>query len=38
MRCIFCMNDSSDSRSKEHIIPESLGNEAHILPRGIVCD
>lgn len=24
--------------SVEHIIPESLGNKDHILPRGIVCD
>lgn len=38
MRCIFCKKDSSSSRSVEHIIPESLGNKAHILPRGIVCD
>lgn len=37
-RCIFCRNDSSSSRSIEHIIPESLGNTTAILPRGIVCD
>lgn len=38
MRCIFCKTDSSDSRSVEHIIPESLGNKSHTLSRGIVCD
>lgn len=38
MRCIFCKQDSSGSRSVEHIIPESLGNESHVLPKGVVCD
>jgi hypothetical protein len=38
MKCIFCKNDSSNSKSVEHIIPESLGNKSHILPKGIVCD
>lgn len=38
MRCIFCKADSQNSRSKEHIIPESLGNKEHILPPGWVCD
>lgn len=38
MRCIFCKQDSSTSRSREHIVPESLGNTDHILPRGVVCD
>ncbi|SRR6266478_7227762 len=38
MRCIFCKTDSSHSRSIEHIIPESLGNTEHVLPRGVVCD
>jgi len=37
-RCIFCKNDSSLSKSVEHIIPESLGNTEHILPKGVVCD
>lgn len=36
--CIFCHNDSSTSQSVEHIIPESLGNKHHLLPRGYVCD
>lgn len=38
MRCIFCKHDSSSAKSVEHIIPESLGNVAHTLPIGAVCD
>ena len=38
MRCIFCKNDSSSSVSREHIIPESLGNKMHTLSPGVVCD
>lgn len=38
MRCLFCKNDSSTSRTVEHIIPESLGNVSHTLPPGVVCD
>lgn len=38
MQCIFCRQDSSSSRSVEHIVPYSLGNRRHILPRGVVCD
>jgi len=38
MRCIFCKQDSSSSRSVEHIVPESLGNVEHVLPIGAVCD
>ena len=38
MRCIFCKQDSSTSRTVEHIIPESLGNKEHTLPPGVVCD
>lgn len=38
MKCIFCKSDSSNSKSVEHIIPESLGNKSNILPKGIVCD
>ena len=36
--CIFCHKDSSNSKSVEHIIPESLGNKEHFLPKGYVCD
>jgi hypothetical protein len=38
MRCIFCKQDSTNSTSVEHIVPESLGNYEHILPPGMVCD
>lgn len=38
MKCIFCYNDSSQSKSVEHIIPESLGNTQFILEKGWVCD
>ncbi len=38
MLCIFCQRDSAGSTSVEHIIPESLGNEDHVLPPGVVCD
>lgn len=38
MRCLFCKQDSSSTKSIEHIIPESLGNTTLILPRGYVCD
>ena len=37
-RCIFCKKIASASRSVEHIIPQSLGNEEHTLPPGVVCD
>jgi hypothetical protein len=38
MRCIFCRCQSDDAKSVEHIIPVSLGNTRHVLPRGSVCD
>ncbi len=38
MRCLFCKDNSENSKSREHIIPESLGNEKHVLPPGWVCD
>lgn len=38
MRCIFCKQDSAKSKSVEHIVPESLGNKSHTLPKGTVCD
>jgi hypothetical protein len=37
MRCIFCKQDSSSSKTIEHIVPESLGNKEHALPKGILC-
>jgi hypothetical protein len=38
MRCLFCKQDSSNSKSVEHIIPESLENTTLVLPKGVVCD
>lgn len=38
MRCIFCKAASNTCVSREHIVPESLGNTEHVLPRGWVCD
>jgi hypothetical protein len=38
MRCLFCKKPSDLSRSREHIIPESLGNKSYLLPPGVVCD
>ncbi len=38
MKCIFCKANSDGSISIEHILPESLGNTEHLLPRGVVCD
>ena len=38
MKCIFCEQESSKSKSVEHIIPESFGNSISILRKGIVCD
>jgi hypothetical protein len=38
MKCIFCKENSVNSTSIEHIIPESLGNKEAVLPKGIVCD
>jgi len=38
MRCLFCKCPSDDATSVEHIVPESLGNRRHILPRGAICD
>ncbi len=38
MRCIFCKQLSDDSKSVEHVIPESLGNKSTVLPKGAVCD
>lgn len=38
MHCIFCKTCSDDCVSVEHIVPESLGNTEHVLPKGWVCD
>lgn len=38
MRCIFCKHKFEESRSVEHILPESMGNKGQVLPKGMVCD
>lgn len=38
MNCIFCHQPSDNSKSIEHIVPESLGNKNTVLWRGAVCD
>ena len=38
MNCIFCGQESTYSKSVEHIIPNSFGNNTAILRKGIVCD
>lgn len=38
MKCLFCKQSSADTKSVEHIVPESLGNTTFILPLGYVCD
>ena len=35
---MFCKYKNNTFLTIEHIIPESLGNKAYVLPRGIVCD
>lgn len=38
MQCLFCKESSDNSRSVEHVLPESLGNTTATLPPGVVCD
>jgi len=38
VRCIFCKCASDSAKSVEHIIPQSLGNNMSVLPRGMICD
>lgn len=38
MRCIYCLEDSSRSRSVPHVAPEALGPHGLVLPVGAVCD
>ena len=38
MRCLFCKQDSTNTKSIEHVVPESLGNTSFVLPLGYVCD
>ena len=32
MKCLFCKQSSTDTKSVEHVVPESLGNTKFILP------
>ena len=34
MKCLFCKQSSTDTKSVEHVVPESLGNTKFILPLG----
>lgn len=38
-KCIICLKESPASKftSKEHVVPEGLGNKELVLPKGIVC-
>jgi hypothetical protein len=36
--CLFCKSKDGPFLSEEHIIPESLGSNKLILPKGVVCD
>lgn len=38
LKCIFCKQESSNAKSVEHIIPETLGNKTFVLSQGMVCD
>ena len=35
--CIFCLTEN-DSKSIEHIVPESFGNKKYVMELGTVCD
>lgn len=38
-KCIFCGNTSTNCfTSVEHVIPESMGNDLVIIPKGWICD
>jgi hypothetical protein len=37
-RCIYCLSTTGTFSSEEHILPESLGNDELVLPKGCVCD
>lgn len=36
--CLVCRQSDGGFTSREHIVPEGLGNTDHILPSGVVCD
>lgn len=36
--CLFCKLTTEGSRSREHVVPQSLGNTTMVLRPGVVCD
>jgi len=36
--CLYCREDTGGFTSAEHILPQTLGNETGLLPKGVVCD
>lgn len=36
--CIYCLGTEGSFTSEEHVVPESLGNDDAVLPKGFVCD
>ena len=36
--CLYCKKTEGDFTSVEHIVPQCLGNDELILPKGVVCD
>jgi hypothetical protein len=36
--CLFCRRSDGGFSSREHVLPESLGNTELVLPPGVVCD
>lgn len=37
-RCLFCSSERGPFESVEHPIPESMGNDDTVVPKGFVCD
>lgn len=40
MHCVYCncLLTNDNTKSVEHIIPESLGNKEYVLAGGLICD
>jgi hypothetical protein len=36
--CLYCEREDREFKGNEHVVPESLGNNNLILPKGVVCD
>ena len=36
--CLFCRETTGGFLSREHVLPESMGNTDKVLPAGVVCD